>query len=332
MVVAGATHVRIDGLLFRKERVLQRNRIPDFHLGPRPGTNHDDDSHSRNRLAAFVKKSEKAASENLAANNTETHDRGDATYRVALPVFEGPLDLLLHLVQKHELAIVDLPVSFITEKYLEYLSLMQVLQIDIASEYLVMAATLAHLKSKTLLPHDPSQDDVEGLDGEQVDPREELIRRLLEYQKYKDAGEQLSNRSVAGRDVFGRPKLPVQSASNAPLAEIGVFKLLEAFQSVLKSAKVAIHHDVTTDRITITERIHELCEVLRMRPKLAFDELFAGHQTRSEYVITFLALLEMTRLRMTRVFQSEPYSPIHIELTVTDDDALAAAKERLPQQ
>jgi len=261
-------------------------------------------------------------------------DLGEATYRVALPSFEGPLDLLLHLVQKHELSVTELPVSFITEKYLEYISLMKELQIDIASEYLVMAATLVHLKSKTLLPPDPKQDAEDALDGEELDPREELIRRLLEYQKYKDAGEQLGSRDVTGRDVFARPNtLPAPIAeSDAPLAEFSVFKLIEAFQGVISKAKVKITHDVTADRITITERIHELVEVLRFRPRMLFEEIFEGATTRFDYVITFLALLEMTRLRMTRVYQSEPYAPIHIELSVTDESSLAEAKARLPQQ
>lgn len=259
-------------------------------------------------------------------------DLGEATYRIALPAFEGPLDLLLHLVQKHELSIADLPVSFITEKYLEYISLMKELQIDIASEYLVMAATLAHLKSKTLLPPDPRQDGEDGELLDELDPREELIRRLLEYQKYRDAGEQLGARDVAGRDVFVRPPLPAQSSDDAPLAEFSVFKLIEAFQSVLSKAKVKIQHEVTADRITITERIHELVEFMRVRPKMQFEEIFDGATTRFDYVITFLALLEMTRLRMTRVYQTEPYAPIHIELAVTDEASLAEAKARLPQQ
>jgi segregation and condensation protein A len=260
-------------------------------------------------------------------------DRGEATYKVTLPVFEGPLDLLLHLVQKHELSIVDLPVSFVTEKYLEYLSMMRVLQIDVASEYLVMAATLAHLKSRELLPPDPSQDVEIGEDGEELDPREALIRRLLEYQKYKDAGARLAERPIAGRDVFARPPTAAVAASSetAPLAEIGIFKLLEAFQSVLSKAKVEHQHEVTADRITITERIHELCDQLRFHPKTTFEDLFTGLVTRFDYVITFLAILEMTRLRMTRVFQSEPYAPLHLELTATDDDSLAEAKSRLPQ-
>ncbi|MGZ3416561.1 MAG: segregation and condensation protein A [Polyangiales bacterium] len=272
-----------------------------------------------------------APAKQAEAKEEPFRDLGEATYRVTLPVFEGPLDLLLHLVQKHELAITDLPVSFITEKYLEYISMMRVLQIDIASEYLVMAATLVHLKSKTLLPPDPKQDAEDGIEGEELDPREELIRRLLEYQKYKDAGEQLGSRDVAGRDVFVRPPMPVTSTEDGPLAEFSVFKLIEAFQSVLSKAKVKVQHEVTADRITITERIHELVEVMRYRPKVLFEEIFEGATTRFDYVITFLALLEMTRLRMTRFYQSEPYAPIHIELSVTDEDALAEAKARLPQ-
>lgn len=258
-------------------------------------------------------------------------DLGEATYRVTLPVFEGPLDLLLHLVQKHELPITELPISFITEKYLEYITLMKELQIDIASEYLVMAATLAHLKSKTLLPPDPTQSDEVGEDGELLDPREELIRRLLQYQKYKDAAEKLGSREVEGRDVFARPPVPVTATEDGPLAEFSVFKLIEAFQFVLSKSKVKVQHEVTADRITITERIHELVEYMRLRHKMLFEEIFEGATTRFDYVITFLALLEMTRLRMTRVYQSEPYAPIHIELAVTDEQGLAEAKARLPQ-
>lgn len=262
-------------------------------------------------------------------------DRGEATYKVTLPTFEGPLDLLLHLVQKHELSIVDLPVSFVTSKYLEYLSLMRIMQIDVASEYLVMAATLAHLKSRELLPPDPTQDVELGEDGEELDPREALIRRLLQYQKYKDAGAQLADRPIAGRDVFPRPAAAAAaeaSSDTAPLAEIGIFKLLEAFQSVLSKAKIEHQHEVTADRITITERIHELCDVLRHHPRTTFEDLFTGLVTRFDYVITFLAILEMAKMRMTRLFQSEPYAPLYVELAVTDDDALAEAKSRLPQQ
>src|SRR5271165_2986589 len=137
-------------------------------------------------------------------SQSEPLDSGAPAWSVELPHFEGPLDLLLHLCQKHELDILQIPISFVTERYLQYLAVMQLMQLDVAAEYLVMAATLAHIKSKMLLPAPPPGQDDETESEEAIDPREALIRRLLEYQKYKDAGEQLAARGVAGRDVFPR--------------------------------------------------------------------------------------------------------------------------------
>src|SRR5882757_5179916 len=134
-------------------------------------------------------------------SEVERIDAGSATYSVSLPMFEGPLDLLLHLCQKHELDILDIPIAFITEKYLEYLAVMQLLHLDIAAEYLVMAATLAHIKSKMLLPAPPPGQDDDAAAEEEEDPRESLIARLLEYQKYKHAAAELSDRGVAGQDI-----------------------------------------------------------------------------------------------------------------------------------
>src|SRR4051812_24436159 len=235
-------------------------------------------------------------------------------YHVSLASFEGPLDLLLHLIQKHELDILDIPVSFVTEKYLEYLSLMEELSIDVASEYLVMAATLAHIKSKSLLPVAPTDQDEEGLD-EELDPREELIRRLLEYQKYKQAAAELNDRGALGRDVFLRGVPPPEAEGPAPLAPVGVFNLLDAFAKVLAKAKVKVEHQVDFDRMSITERIQELCDKLAGRTRCGFEELFEGQRTRFDLVITFLALLEMTRLKMTRLYQTDALSEIHIELS-----------------
>ena len=131
-------------------------------------------------------------------------DAGNAAYRIALPEFEGPLDLLLHLCKTHELDIVNIPISFVTEKYLEYLEVMESMSVDVAADYLVMAATLAYLKSRELVPT-PEPLEVTTEEGEpELDPREELIRRLLEYRKYKDAAEQLGGRPIEGRTVFGR--------------------------------------------------------------------------------------------------------------------------------
>src|SRR5262249_24948156 len=160
---------------------------------------------------------------------------GGGEYRLELKAagFEGPLDLLLHLIQEHQLDILDIPVSFITQKYLEYIALMRVLSIDVASEYLVMAATLAHIKSKMLLPTPPAGQDDELIEQEE-DPRAELVRRLLEYQKYKTAAADLADRGTLGRDVFARGVPESVPDGPAPLAPIGLFSLPDAFEGVLK--------------------------------------------------------------------------------------------------
>ena len=239
-------------------------------------------------------------------------------YSVSLPTFEGPLDLLLHLCQKHELNILDIPIGFVTEKYLEYLKLMQLMSLDVASEYLLMAATLAHIKSKMLLPQVPSEQQDDELEGEEEDPREALIRRLLEYQKYKQAAADLSARPT-GNDVFLRGA-PMENVTNeaqgpAPIAETSLFALMDAFQRVLERSKVRITHDIVTDRLSITDRINELVDILRERRRAEFVDLFQNAQTKFDLVITFLALLEMTKLRMTRLFQTDPLAPLYIELS-----------------
>jgi segregation and condensation protein A len=240
-------------------------------------------------------------------------------YRVQLPTFEGPLDLLLHLIEEHELDIRDIPISFIAAKYVEYITLMEEVNIDIASEYLVMAATLTHIKSKMLLPTPPTDQDEDGQESD-LDPRAELVRRLLEYQKYKLAAEQLSGGSVLGRDVFLRG-LPAPSVEGpAPIAGLSLFKLLDAFQAVLSRAKTTVEHQIDFERFSITDRINELSDILRDRPRIAFEELFADQRSRGELILTFLALLEMTRLRLTRLFQEGPLEPITVELSVSEED------------
>jgi segregation and condensation protein A len=259
----------------------------------------------------------------------DTFDAGASTWSLELPQFEGPLDLLLHLCQKHELNVLDIPISFVTEKYLEYLAVMQLMELDVASEYLVMAATLAHIKSKGLLPAPPpgQEDDATGED--EIDPREALIRRLLEYQKYKHAGEQLAARGVAGRDVFTRGAVlgtlldETAGGGHAPLAEIPLFALVDAFQRVLDRSKIKLSHDVVADRISLTDRIGELVDLLAQRRRLAFDEMFDGLATKFDLVITFLALLEMARLRMTRLVQAQPLGPLYVEVAAAETEPTA---------
>jgi segregation and condensation protein A len=251
----------------------------------------------------------------------------DDIYRVELDVFEGPLDLLLHLIQKHELDIFDIPISFVTKKYLEYLDWMGQLQIDVASEYLVMAATLAYIKSRMLLPDDPGDaDEEEGLDI--ADPRAELVRRLLEYQKYKDAAHQLGGRSVLDRDVFARGDGAIAPSDPAPFGPVNVFKLFEAFDDVLRRAKQTIDHEVIFERISIAERMVELTELLHDHGRMRFEEFLevgsAVGGTKSEQlpsfslVVTFLALLEMVRLGVARVIQERALDDLMVEFAKRD--------------
>jgi segregation and condensation protein A len=243
----------------------------------------------------------------------------DSTCRVELPQFEGPLDLLLHVITKHELDIIDIPIGFITEKYLEYLSLLKIMSIDVASEYLVMAATLAHIKSKMLLPTPPPDQD-DGLEEEQEDPRAELVRRLLEYQKYKAAAAELGDRSLLGADVFGRGEEEHVAPEPAPLAQVGVFSLIDAFQRIADRRKIRVDHEIDLDRISITERIGELADLLRLRGPCTIEDLLPERMGISELIITFLALLEMTRLRITRLQQSHPLASLHVALAVSEQE------------
>ncbi|HKA91452.1 MAG TPA: segregation/condensation protein A [Haliangiales bacterium] len=237
--------------------------------------------------------------------------------QVHLPVFEGPLDLLLHLVKKHELDVLDIPVAFITEKYLEYLEIMRKLSLDVAGEYLLMAATLAHLKSRELLPT-PEVGPDEELPEDEADPRQELIRRLLEYQKYKSAAASLEARPVVGRNVFIRGMaMGEEGGEDSPLAEVPVFKLIEALSDVLKKARVKLSHDITVERLNIADRIRELAERLDREGAFSFSSCFAfvepaegaeargAAQLRHDIVVTFLAILEMTRLKMILIAQGD---------------------------
>lgn len=240
----------------------------------------------------------------------------DPNFRIELPNFEGPLDLLLHLIRKHELDILDLPISFITDKYLEYLGLMENLNLDIASEYLVMAATLAHIKSKMLLPRPPEDQEDDVLD--ELDPRAELIRRLLEYQKYKTVAADLSARAIAGRDVFPGGTPPPSADGEAPLAQVSVFKLLDALKKIAARINATFSLEVDAERMTIQERIGALVDLLRERRRCRFDELFDDVSTSYDLVVTFLALLEMAKMRLASIYQTDHEEPIYLEYALLD--------------
>jgi segregation and condensation protein A len=256
--------------------------------------------------------------------------------QVDLPVFEGPLDLLLHLVKKHELDIFDIPIAFVTEKYIEYLDLMRALSLEVAGEYLLMAATLMYIKSRELLPSpDPVQ--VDEAEDEEGDPREELIRRLLEYQKYKAAAEQLSGRPVVGRNVWVRGQKIEADPLDQPLAEVNVFKLIEALGKVMARAKVTLAHDVVVDRISIADRIQELCDRLEREERFTFESCFqldnlGETQLRIEVVTSFLAVLEMARLKMIRIHQVEDGGIYLVRAAADLAEKAAEAAARLAEE
>ncbi len=239
-------------------------------------------------------------------------------YKVELEVFEGPLDLLLHLVKKHELDILDIPIAFVTEKYLQYLDMMEKLNLDVAGEYLLMAATLAYIKSRELLPPEEGVVEEDAQEEEGNDPREELIRRLLEYQKYKDAATNLGERPVVGRNVWtrGAPQLDVvadniDADSIAPLASFPVHRLVQALDRIMKRAKISMTHKVITDRLSLGECINQLSDRLQNEERFTFESCFrflreemSVEDAKHEAVITFLAMLEMAKLGILRVEQA----------------------------
>jgi segregation and condensation protein A len=245
------------------------------------------------------------------------------SFRIALPNFEGPLDLLLHLIREHRVDIFDIPVALIAQKYLEHLERMRELNLDIAGEFLVMASTLAHIKSRLLLPRQEQPLAEAELAEEAGDPRAELVRRLLEYQKYKEAAEALGAHDILDRDVFPRrvavEEVPIPE-DEIGLVEISVYKLIEALDRVLKNAAPELQHEIVRERVSISEAIQRIAERLHAVPQLSFFTLFEGQRTRQEIVAAFLAILEMVKLKLIRVFQEADSEEI---LLAAKGDALS---------
>lgn len=236
----------------------------------------------------------------------------------ALPIrlenvnFEGPLDLLLHLIKKNEVNIYDIPISMITAQYLETLQLMQELDLDIAGEFIVMAATLIHIKSKMLLPRPETAATVEG---DEEDPREQLVRRLLEHQKFKAAAELLHEREQLRAAQWQRPDERVAKIAGdeyEPELEVDLFSLLSAFQQVVQRSKVRPKVLLPPEQVPVEVRIEQLLERLSETEACGFEDLFADVKDKSGLIGTFLALLEMIRLKLVRVFQSGSFGPIRV--------------------
>jgi segregation and condensation protein A len=245
-------------------------------------------------------------------------DGSASPYAVKLALFEGPLDLLLHLIRENEVEITDIPIALISEQYLGTLEAIRDLDLDVAGEFLLMAATLAWIKSRMLLPPD-------GLDpdGEVLDPRAELVARLLEYQRFKEVAGEFAGRRWLGRDVF-----EAQVAAQEPRpesereVEAGLFELIEAYRRVLaRAGPSATPHEVEVESVTVRERMRVVMEQLELRPSLEFTECLLTNQegppSRPVFVATFLAILELSRLAALRIYQGVderggPRGPIHL--------------------
>jgi segregation and condensation protein A len=248
-------------------------------------------------------------------------------YTIRTESFEGPFDLLLHLIKKSEIDIYNIPIAAITRQYLDYLDVMQELNLEIAGDFLVMASTLIHIKSRMLLPPAP---DEEAGEEEVEDPRAELVARLLEYQKYKEASITLWQRELLGRDVFARDfaaqELAETVPGEAPL-EVELFDLIEAFRKLLAAVPGESFHEVGAEGLSIADRINDLLLLLQGTEAAGFDEMFIGSATRDDIIITFLAILELCKLKMVRVAQAQNFGKILIIPALLNDtvDAVTEA-------
>jgi len=232
------------------------------------------------------------------------------SYKIKLEIFEGPLDLLLYLVKKDHLNVYDIPIAKVTEQYLKYLNLMQLLDLNIAGEFLVMAATLMQIKSKMLLPVEEAEEP-----QEQEDPRAELVKRLLEYEKFKEIANTLGEREANQRQVFKRPK--IESDRQIPREkevyfEASIFDLINAFSQALKDIPRELFLEVVKDEFTIEEKIHEILHMLLVRPTVSVSELFGKAKNKLEVIVIFLSILELIRMKEVICRQRELFKDIEI--------------------
>lgn len=249
-------------------------------------------------------------------------------YTIRTESFEGPFDLLLHLIKKNEVDIYNIPIAAITRQYLEYLDVMKELNLDIAGDFLVMASTLIQIKSRMLLPLPPEEDSE---DEELEDPRAELVRRLLEYSKYKEAAITLSQRELLRRDVFIRDFPATELEEKKPeqeKVEVELFDLVDAFRRILAKVPAESFHEVGAEGPSIADRINELLLLLQGTDGAVFEDLFIGTATREQVIVTFLAILELCRLKMVKLAQALSFGTIMVipvflesgEEMVTEED------------
>jgi len=243
-------------------------------------------------------------------------------YEIKLEIFEGPMDLLLHLIRKNKVDIYDIPIALIMGQYLKYLDMMRSLNIDVAGDFLEMAATLAYIKSRMLVPRVGSEEE-----DEEEDPRLELVRPLLEYVKIKEAAQTLAGSLQLDRDVYVRNIPPEElwgMEGSEEIAEVGLFALVNALHEVLKRAEPGDFMEVSADTMRLKDRISQLMEILSGVSSITFHEIFEGKVRKMEMILTFLAILELVRLQMVRAFQHQPSGIIRLYLAVDGDIATGA--------
>jgi segregation and condensation protein A len=233
----------------------------------------------------------------------------DEVYSIRVPAFEGPLDLLLHLIKENKVDIYDIPISLITRQYLEYIEMMKELNLDIAGEFLLMAATLIHIKSRMLLP-------VEEVTGEEPeDPRFELVQRLIEYQAFKEASLALREKEEEWSNVFHRQPADEEKGEEEPgeldLFDLSLFDLMGAFRKLIEKAPPEVVN-ITRETLTVKDRISFIIESLENQDTIRFEDLFAGNATRTYLIVTFVALLEILRLGLARAYQERDFGAIWI--------------------
>jgi segregation and condensation protein A len=250
--------------------------------------------------------------------------------KVKLESFEGPLDLLLFLIKKNEIDIYDIPMAVITQQYLEYLEMMKNLNLDVAGEFLLMAATLLHIKSKMLLPT-PEEDQAEAGEEEE-DPRAELVRRLLEYQRFKEAARELTKGPMLDREVFIRHFLGenlLEDGEEDIGGEASLFELLEAMKKVLQGLPPEEFQEISVEHLSIKDKILQIMDRLWEVESVAFNDIFTPSTPRREVVVTFLALLELLRLHMIRVYQAESFGTIRIFSPMEREEGRKTIEERI---
>ena len=247
-------------------------------------------------------------------------------YQCSLDIFEGPLDLLLHLIKEQKMDIYDISVAEITKQYLSYLDLLSELNLEMVGEYLVMAAELAKIKSKTLLPVPETEEDILTAAGE--DPRAELMRRLLEYQRYKEAAFELRQKEYDQQQLFSRTgEVVLENSEEELLIEANVFDLLTAFQKVLKEKSFKKNYEIKVTTLSVSDRISGILEILNASESVTFDSLFTTLNTKQEVIVTFLAILELMRMQLICTQQVRQFDVIRIYTAVDPETQEEILKE-----